>query len=410
MTYMLVPRLQFIRNFNKSNEDRDFDLVVVPLSCLPAWCRSFTLWYVAYALLTVGNLLDNMTNSVFAARVWASRNCPSGHRYQQIWDRVLQNSSIFGLLPNCDFAFLTVFLYVVQVIIIPAYAVYKAVPRPDCCGGAMFDHSTGEIREGWSPKYHMCTKPDDHPELYLTFADGKHEGGKQEDWTDHSQALNVLEECNNMANLASQDMKVRKAMLNKWSGDELPETDDHISCRRSTALGELAIDSLTRATARFVLKGLFRNCLQLNLQVSMIGLQRFLYNAVHAEVLEETHVGFSQLGESVDLFNAITVLITILAMFVDMPDVISYFRFAAKVEKEAKKGDDDFIHAHQKTIKRMRIGLYCFVPIWIVLSILALSKLVMVFVCTSGEWNAPLRFWDPVSGCISVPKDMNLAD
>jgi len=380
----LVPRLQYIRKFGKTQEDKDFDLLVLPLSSLSNCCRSFTLWYLVHAVATTGNLLDNMTNSIFAARVWASQDCDSGRTVQQLWHNTLRASSVFKLFPNYNFAELTVLLYVWQLILIPLYAMYNCVPRPMFCGGGVVSRDTGEIKQDW-PRY-AIKKAQEPPEEYLTFADKRPYGEVvTKDVTDHGQALNVLEECNCMQNLVSQDIKVRKAKLNELALDNrLPSRKP-----KQDALGELAVDALGRAIARFVIKGFFRNCFQLNLQVSMIGLQKYMYNTAPEQDVS-----------SVDLFNAITVFLTISAMFVDMLDVQFYLRFVSAVEKEAS---GCFRPEHKKRIRLRKAGIYCWVPLWLLLSILAVTKLVMVFVCDEGEWNATWRFWNLKSGCMPKP-------
>merc|ERR1719336_1159525 len=72
---------------------------------------------------------------------------------------------------------------------------------------------------------------------------------------------------------------------------------------------EVGLAILARSPARFALKGLVQNCLQVNLQVSMQAISK------------------SSMPDHFDFFNGVNLGVTMFAVFLDLPDLISIFMF-----------------------------------------------------------------------------------
>merc|ERR550532_2815928 len=72
---------------------------------------------------------------------------------------------------------------------------------------------------------------------------------------------------------------------------------------------EVGLAVVARSAARFCLKGLVQNCLQVNLQVSMQAISK------------------ASMPDHFDFFNGLNLGVTMFAVFLDIPDMISIFYF-----------------------------------------------------------------------------------
>merc|ERR550532_2573826 len=108
---------------------------------------------------------------------------------------------------------------------------------------------------------------------------------------------------------------------------EEQEDEDEKIHRMEEAL-EVGLAILARSAARFALKGLLQNCFQVNLQVSMQAISK------------------AAMPDHFDFFNGVNLGVTMFAVFLDIPDMISIFMFIGWLQNEVKnhvrEGEEGF--------------------------------------------------------------------
>merc|ERR1719195_694714 len=82
---------------------------------------------------------------------------------------------------------------------------------------------------------------------------------------------------------------------------------------------EVGLAILARSAARFALKGLVQNCLQVNLQVSMQAISK------------------ASMPDHFDFFNGVNLGVTMFAVLLDIPDMIGIFMFIRLLQSEVSK-------------------------------------------------------------------------
>merc|ERR1719195_1777475 len=95
------------------------------------------------------------------------------------------------------------------------------------------------------------------------------------------------------------------------------EDDEKVKCIEEALEVGLAI--LARSAARFALKGLLQNCFQVNLQVSMQAISK------------------AAMPDHFDFFNGVNLGVTMFAVFLDIPDMISIFLFVGRLKADIKR-------------------------------------------------------------------------
>eukprot|EP00411_Alexandrium_monilatum_P026665 CAMPEP_0175336550 /NCGR_PEP_ID=MMETSP0095-20121207/3868_1 /TAXON_ID=311494 /ORGANISM="Alexandrium monilatum, Strain CCMP3105" /LENGTH=501 /DNA_ID=CAMNT_0016633907 /DNA_START=60 /DNA_END=1565 /DNA_ORIENTATION=- len=344
----------------------------------------FNLWFSVMSLMTVFNLLDQMTNALFAAKTWATRQC-YGHRFiQRVWKDTLHQSFVCRMLKidclDLDFAQFTVAIYFFQLIVQPAMALLYSVPiagRP--VNYAVITDQSGKIAQ------------------YKTFSD---DFNNPDDMTTHDAAAVILAETNRMEVVVANGDRYRKAEFSGYVRHL--QKSDHPGTELSKRGGQILDKSLEagllatgRGIARFSMRGLLQNAVQVHLQVTMA--------AISKTVLA---------GEGgMDYFNAFSIGITIIAMFLDIPDMTATYSFTVNVLKEVERYPLESMQ-HQGLKKKvsilrwraLRLKVYGF--LYAGLALLAFVKLVMaVGVCKYGTWNLTFNSdW----GCADVTYPQNL--
>jgi len=146
---------------------------------------------------------------------------------------------------------------------------------------------------------------------------------------------------------------------------------------------------VARSAARFALKGLVQNCLQVNLQVSMQAISK------------------ASMPDHFDFFNGVNLGVTMFAVFLDIPDMISIFMFIRWLQSEVSKHVKNGIPGFERVQPRintmhwrfLRIKIY-FV-LYVCMASYALVKLFMALkLCPAGEWNLSDVSWNN-NGCVS---------
>jgi len=245
--------------------------------------------------------------------------------------------------------------------------------------------SIGEIN------FNILVDSQDEIQKFKTFSDDWNEAT---DLTDFKTAAIVLAEANGMEALVSLHMEYGKAMIillvteaeNKHFSQEEGFTEDGLNCIEEGI--EMGLAILARTGARFALRGLVQNCLQVNLQVSMQAISK------------------ASMPKHFDWFNGISLGITVIAVFLDIPEVISIFRFIQwlrmKVD-ELKRKDNRGFQKMESRISKMKWRFFR-INIWVGLYVMfALHSLVKLYMalwdCRDGEWNL-LGIWWNQNGCV----------
>lgn len=432
-TLALAPMLDFLRRHGKKEkEDKEFAWVICPARYgnqrIP-----FRIWYYTYALMSVGNLLDNMTNALFTAKMLATKNCQSYELIGGIFQDTMKVSLFAPLVAFMDFADITLVLYVIQLVAQPVYALWNVWP------------TAGITSVDWTVNSEIGQEGKDKAarQQYDTRAD--HEA--EEDKTDFMTAVMVLAETNRMEVLTSQDMQHRWAVYTslleryqkaedgrersfcnrncgrfvadgstqhgnafvtcckecaKSNGDDFQHTD---LCNERQAklealaeikdenieLVEIAVGATSRCLARFALKGFIQNALQINLQVTMFAISKTVLNG------------------NVDWGNALTMGMTCIIMLIDIPDMVGMLMFVIHIQKRTKnmEGIEDLPQAH--TLRRRIKRFYCWLVLYIGCATYALVKLIFaVGICERGVWNIPWGIFIGDfnhNGCVDIQID-----
>mmetsp|Transcript_64002 Transcript_64002/g.187250 ORF Transcript_64002/g.187250 Transcript_64002/m.187250 type:complete len:543 (+) Transcript_64002:60-1688(+) len=374
--YTLVPMLQQIRRNRVNEEDRK--------------TYPFAAWYLVFNVLTVFNLLDQMTNALFTSKTWATRHCYGYQFIKQRWQDTIADSFAMKLLfidkMGLDFAEFTACAYVLQLIIQPAIAAVYSLP-------VWWNERRSEGEEcgrGLPVSYNVVRHRRDHIAEYKTLSDNQFD---ENDLTSHASAAVVLAEVNRMEAVVALDLDYRKALCKQLTVNLVEKLrnlraqgNDRqaiLEAKRKTCDNglEIAIAATGRGMARFLLKGLVQNAVQVNLQVSMAAISK------------------TTLDEGIDLFNAFSIGLTIISMFGDIPDILSVFSFANKVLAEVgTQCDGEGPEGEQlKEALSEKIGslscrltrLKIYGVLYMLLALMALMKLVFaVGICRYGTWNA----------------------
>lgn len=360
-TFLLVPMLQEIQSRNSSSAAR-------------ARLLTFRLWYLAMCAFTMFNLLDQMTNALFAAKIYATKQCNGYNKIQEFWEVALQKSvpSIMRgvlFLDYLDFADITVVIYIIQLFVQPIYALIFSWPL--------------NIK---AINFKVQLDSNVEPPKFKTISD---ENENEKDLTDFKSAVMVLAEVNRMEALVSFDLDYRESMIERLmeEADQCEEPQHKLKIIEEALEVGLAI--LARSAARFALKGLVQNCLQVNLQVSMQAISK------------------ASMPDHFDFFNGVNLGVTMLAVFLDIPDMIQVFGFVHWLQNEVATHVDEAaehfeeVQARIDTMKWRFTRIKIYAVLYVLMAGYALTKLYMALVvCESGEWNMSDVSWSS-NGCVA---------
>eukprot|EP00413_Alexandrium_margalefii_P030935 CAMPEP_0204555092 /NCGR_PEP_ID=MMETSP0661-20131031/28578_1 /ASSEMBLY_ACC=CAM_ASM_000606 /TAXON_ID=109239 /ORGANISM="Alexandrium margalefi, Strain AMGDE01CS-322" /LENGTH=510 /DNA_ID=CAMNT_0051562179 /DNA_START=78 /DNA_END=1610 /DNA_ORIENTATION=- len=376
-TFVLVPMVQQIRKHKVHDADKP-----LPINA----------WFIVGSAFTVFNLLDQMTNALFTAKIWATRHCYGYQFIEHTWQETLgQSKALFWIKGlGLDFACFTAGAYFIQLIVQPIVALCYSVPISNF---------------PWNTDYSIITDAEKQVAHYKTLSDNPCDTN---DRTTHSSAAVVLAEVNRMEVVVAEDLHYRKALCKSLQVDVMAKLHEpgasqedinnakYESCDKALEVG---IAATARGLARFTLRGLLQNAVQVNLQVSMAAISKAVSGP-----------------DGVDLFNAISIGVTIVSMFFDVPDIYASLHFSQEVMNQVdavcqKDQDETLRRSLQRKLNHMwwlvlRLWIYGF--IYAGLAFLALMKLVMaVGVCEDGTWNLT-SFFDGHWGCTKVLPPTNL--
>jgi len=351
--YVLLPMLSELQREGRAFEFIGCDLKK-PWACLKG--LSFKTWYRVYSFVTCLNLLDDMSNALFTARLVSTsmmRQYTMYYAIQQRWYDAWKKAYFVGDIVTklgsdyFQFEIIAIMFYALQLVVQPLAALYYTVP----------------FQLHW-PAFEVI---DDHNNEnqgshYRTLANS----GEPGDTTDYHTAVAVLAEANRMEPVTSQDFHQAEAVamrLKDWVNDHPEYFDELIDAVRRVLL---------RGFMRFTLKGLVQNAFQLNLQVSLLAVGKSL-----------PHIGL-------DWFNAFTTVITIIAMLADLPDMMTTVCFVCKIIycrcTTWTLRDED-----RRTFRRIYWSFFWLVlcmVLYAAVASLALVKAIMaIFVCKDGEWD-----------------------
>merc|ERR1712032_402907 len=139
----------------------------------------------------------------------------------------------------------------------------------------------------------------------------------------------------------------------------------------------LSLTEVERGLARFGIIGIAQNCVQTNIQLTLLGLD------------------YGVTGEP-DASMAFSVIMCLICICIDFPDMLALYRLTKLHAKEEAKGKhpivdkscwDEKTYAVNNSIRKHLISygflllLYLFFVLWILLKVLAL------FVCPNHMWN-----------------------
>lgn len=383
MTYLCVPMVQQIRH-DRAEEGTPW---------------RFEYWFAFNSVMTVFNLLDQMTNALFTAKTWATRHCYGYQFIQNIWSETVSQSLAARILMldkvGLDFAEFAAAAYFIQLVVQPVVALAFSAP-------VLWQsrRSPGEDhRRGLPVDYDIVMDRSAHVATYKTSSD---DSFNPEDRTTHRDAAAVLAEVNRMEAVGALDMAYRTALCKHLAHDLKVQLRAHSLSHEDRAEHvykcldeclEIAIAATGRGVARFCLRGLLQNAVQVNLQVSMAAISKTV------------------LKGGMDTFNMFSIGITIVSMFGDVPDIMAVFNFARNIAKKV----DVHVREHEQlearlaskvnTLRWRVIRLQIYAVLYGLLAALALMKLGSAFFCKYGTWN--LTSLDKNWGCADVPEDYN---
>lgn len=364
MTFVFVPMAMQIRKY-RVDEAKPWP---------------FNAWFCIFSVMAVFNLLDQMTNALFVSKTWATRHCYGYQFIEHTWQETLRESLVCRIFLldklGLDFAEFSLATYVIQLIVQPIVGLVYSMP----VWYQDVRQETADHCRGLPVNYNVVVRRGGHTAEYKTLSD---DAGNEEDLTTHSSAAVILAEVNRMEAVVSQDMAYRMALCKqlqtklKEKLHEVGSGEGAFEAKKETfdKCLEIAIAAAGRGIARFCLRGLLQNAVQVNLQVSMAAISKTV------------------LKGGIDLFNAFSISTTVISMFFDVPDIQETFNFATnvmtKVEQQFQGHDGERLkEALERKVDSLRWRIWrlqLYAVLYCLLAALALMKLFFaVFVCKYG--------------------------
>lgn len=227
---------------------------------------SFEAWTFTMLFLSVLSHMDTVSNGFFVATTLATHRCPRATGLTCMWKQVM-NQSVFRFLPErvqefADFHNVTLYCWA-MVFFQPLHAIVVAYPiaKPDKWWPWIWPWSVD-----WKPK--MKTEKD--PNLlntYRTLLDPNQ---------NHGAALMGVAEVARMASVTSRNRQYAvKRAEDTLNGQTTTTTQEH-ALTHEDAIRCLhhALSLLQRAGLQTFCFGLLESAIQLNLQMTLLGLQR----------------------------------------------------------------------------------------------------------------------------------------
>eukprot|EP00928_Gymnodinium_smaydae_P035669 TRINITY_DN25065_c0_g6_i1.p1 TRINITY_DN25065_c0_g6~~TRINITY_DN25065_c0_g6_i1.p1 ORF type:complete len:512 (-),score=66.39 TRINITY_DN25065_c0_g6_i1:52-1587(-) len=368
-TYVVVPMLDTISTRGTEETGSTFDILGLPVSA--SRFLSYRVWFLVLSTLSMMNLLDNMTNALFMAQTYATKNCAGYNEIQSLWYHTMSSSFFAPIMKftSLDFADICLVCYALQLFVQPLFALAMSYP--------VSGHPDYQIHNS-----------DKEEVKFKTLSDSSSENDK----TTYDTAAMILAEANRMELITSQDMKYRLCSTAEMFREL---SDGNADMRLKASCLEMQLAAIARGNARFTMKGLLQNAIQVNLQVSFIALSK------------------SMLSGGIDPMNALSVCFTVFGMLGDVPDMLAILKFARMKPpptthmalgqtrdflddlKEESEANAYRVNALRKRTKR----LFFYMFVYVLLAMYAGVKLFMaVFVCEDGVWN--MTVWKGHYGCV----------
>lgn len=345
----------------------------------------FYKWAFTMIVFSVLNHMDVATNGFFLATTMSAPSCDNMDELDQLWRQVLEQSAFSHLGPealgkmtiaNIAFWFWT--LTFLQ----PLIAFMVSFP--------LFEAKTWQLMSPWSVTYKPAMNNGSYvPKVtYRTLHD---------DRQNHGNALMAVAEVARMGAVTYRDLEfaMSKFKLALQVLKVEPTQKRALEClHHSHGLYQ-------RSTFRFFFQGFLESSLQLQLQVTLLGIQRAA-TGDRMRAVEDT--GIIATFNSLNHQTLFTIGVSLLMAIKRVIDVRALFVAAKAISEETKNNDltdctiRDVVSEYYAILTRQ---IYCYLgtTVFIMSLAYAFAKYWAVFYCQSSLWNLALY---PPNGCVDL--------
>jgi len=339
---------------------------------------TFKRWAILMTWFSLINHMDIATNGFFLATTVATASCPmSVSRLNPIWTKVMEQS-VFGHIPGAAEELTTAniaFVFWALTFLQPLYAILVAMPLSPAFWKVTYKPAMKE------PGYEPVLK-------YKTALD---------ECQNHGNALMASAEVARMGSVTFQDLSFAMAKfelaLQKLIKTHQPK-DAQECLHHATGL-------FHRSTYRYVFQGLFETSLQMNLQISLLGIQRA---AAGPAMRTADELGAFATLRALNPQTLFSILLTMIMSIKRAYEVIELIQKANRISKgtQEQKVNDcqiQFLLRMYYDIWTKSARSYFGVFIFLASVLYAALKYWAIFYCPSSLWNFA---WYPPHGCVQL--------
>lgn len=298
--------------------------------------------------------MDTMTNAEVFGKTMATLNCPLYNEIGQQWS-VAMHSSVLRIIPipmetlsNISITGVALFFYLLSGVQF-GYGLWNSTPWPWWKNNGV----SYEMGLGDQFKFEYATIMNEHSNNGIA-------------------ALSAAE-ATRMEAVLYQEWKYRKARMKYWRKNQ--DEAGQWMCRYLRHVQA----AVSRGIARFALLGVLQNCLQANLQLTLVAL------TISAQGAMDYQMVFS-------------VVVTASASAFDIPDAYDIVKLSNTALNEVDKAAIDDLRDEQvkkecRDIRRKilwrRNRLAFYMMFWVFCLLYALAKIVALFACPGALFNFP---------------------
>lgn len=362
---------------------------------------TYSTWLAAIGFVSFMNHLSIISNGLFLVKVLKAEQCNMDMQVNNLWKHVMDRSSmkhipILGsIIKDASFVHIVLAIWALM-LLQPLYALVTSMPIE-----FLYCKSGPDYKIGWTAKRHRTKKeqlPGDSAPHTSTHPSGsfvidkplKHQY-RTATWRkhNHAQALFHVAEGARMASISS--LRVR-ALTNYLKG-RTSKPSSKIGHEELNVLRSINAAALTR----YVLVGLLENSAMLNVQITTLAMSAYMH--------KENWSGMSALDHSmihwqinVSLFAGLSIGLW------KVGDAYGLMRAAWRELASGRlrdlKSEDDFHQRRQFLRFEILVVMIC-VVFFVVSTVLAVSKLVMLYICPDNFWNFSWSL-NQKHGCVNM--------
>eukprot|EP00928_Gymnodinium_smaydae_P072953 TRINITY_DN56226_c0_g1_i1.p1 TRINITY_DN56226_c0_g1~~TRINITY_DN56226_c0_g1_i1.p1 ORF type:complete len:486 (-),score=52.05 TRINITY_DN56226_c0_g1_i1:194-1597(-) len=343
LKYVIVPQMQQVKK------------VLVACCRVDLFC-SYGFFATCLVMLSILSHMDIMTNNMFMIKVVKTATCPQGPLFDDIWAKVLQNS-VFGIIPGISLVHFQYIVVVAWLLMLPQFvwSIMASVPL--------------------NPFAVSYTVSDDRSSVfsYSTILDTG---------TNHGAAFQSAATGARMAAVTYLDDSYVPAKMRY-------HLEGRYSSEWRVKYLQLLRHAISKGLFTFLCVGVLECGLQLNLQISLLGMNKAISK-------KETGTG------NIDMETFVSIVFSLLTALKKLIDakrlyslrVTMMLRMHELTSGEKDSEEQKKIQALIRVINKRYLRLSVYVVAYVFLVGYAAIKLYYTYQCPEGLWN--------VGGCVVV--------